>query len=25
VFTLNPLEAGAIDAISTHLKRRLDA
>jgi len=25
VFTINPLEAGAIDAISTHLKRRLDA
>lgn len=25
VFTINPLEAGAIDAISTHLKQRLDA
>ena len=24
VFTINPLEAGAIDAISAHLKRRLD-
>ena len=25
VFTLNPLEADAIDAISAHLKQRLDA
>jgi tRNA dimethylallyltransferase len=25
VFTINPLEAGAIDAISAHLKQRLDA